>query len=569
MSVEVEQHFENILNRSPQKEKPDFKRILDEAKKTFYAFALPWSWVPPDMSIHSNVLLIHAIEKLVQEQTLEFHQVEGRIKKIKEDLSCDVKAQCGDLKWTMEISLLTSFAEYFGVEAETLLWVEALLKKDGLNMSLIVALQRIKGYIEWNFKEYHPLFRELIKKQIVQSVMGNITEAIKRISPTSDKPLKWYRWELNEAIHESLDDFTHKILPSLVFYKKFTQVPVQDRGKFLDEALSWINAWDNSMKRLLMQDEWVVLMTLICMFDQKCVTDWINLKSDAMWKHQIMRKIEATKRMLESWKFQISYFQSFLAWGNPIFSTEHKEENQILERKWVTPFPELSFLSKEDEKNDRTVKSLYLALSLFQVVPYAWATVSLPSDTISLLSTHDGTLKLLKETLWWVIPPDYEMSKHWYDYVFAWVWIVGTAIWAQAASKVPRVQRLIKIATSIHPDEIKQALKTVGEALKSKLWIPDVGKWIEHCLAILGIKKPKETNIHVNMPLEQIGKLDDPERLQLAELLLKDSKFLERELDVTEKRAIIQAHLVWSGRDGAGFGVYWQLVVGTRYEDLG
>jgi hypothetical protein len=41
MSVEVEQHFENILNRSPQREKPDFKRILDEAKKSFYVFALP------------------------------------------------------------------------------------------------------------------------------------------------------------------------------------------------------------------------------------------------------------------------------------------------------------------------------------------------------------------------------------------------------------------------------------------------------------------------------------------------------------------------------------------------
>lgn len=185
-------------------------------------------------------------------------------------------------------------------------------------------------------------------------------------------------------------------------------------------------------------------------------------------------KLEKTREMFNSsltdeWDFDKTWdnFELYDSIANSWEVFDMSDDIEFFNSQWLntTWLEWINFLNEKDIEIESDAIIAYLIASVIQVVPYAWAVVSLPAMTIDTFSDKDWTLELLQTLS--IVEDDFRMEKRWWDNVLWWVWLIATIFWVQWAVRWVKISEKFPVLAKVKFDKIEDILQNIS----SKLWM--------------------------------------------------------------------------------------------------
>lgn len=325
---------------------------------------------------------------------------------------------------------LSNLSKYFW-------WVDFSKLNNSLHESfwitLIPALKNYQKIIETDLKSLSPNIIAKIKKSIAIKVWAlpslvqeKTTTELKEYWNTNN--LKDERWNVSSRLNEELDFINNRLLPSAQFLVKLNSWEVETKKKEL-KSNNWDQSFiDNKINKLTKE--------IKQMFDSEVDEEW-NFNE---W-------FFSTQSILD--------LNTLFEWTWEVFAKEHL---------WIKPV-EITFLNEADKEIENKAMMWYMWACVFQMLPYAWATMSIPVDAMDAFSSEEWTITYLK---WlWLVDPKFRMEKLWVDNAFWAVWLVATVVWLQWLVKSWKLAKAMDKIGGIWKMDIWEMLKT----LWTKMWM--------------------------------------------------------------------------------------------------
>lgn len=271
----------------------------------------------------------------------------------------------------------------------------------------------------------------------------NTTNLVLELYNNHKKDFKDYRWIINEKVQDELSFVNEKLLPSLAYYSK--------NKKQIDSYNNWFDRQDRHWK-LYALSWW----------------DFYLLESK-------LREIEEmiSWDVNNNWDFiEWNFFQK-ISW---VYTQDILDKSDLGDKRLLSGIPNVDWvdiLSDADKELEGDIMIKYLAFVWTMIIPYAWVVTSVPSDYRDAFSDVEWTIATMKS--YWLVPEEYQMSKHWYDNVLWVIWLIWTGFWAQWISKSFKFTKVyIKLQKLwLSWEEISKRISSYSEIFKSKV----INKW--------------------------------------------------------------------------------------------
>lgn len=294
------------------------------------------------------------------------------------------------------------------------------------------------------------------KAKIIESIgkkVSLIWEEIKNVKEDNflKNDFENNRWIINDRIKSIFEEINNRVIPSAYFLTKY-----DENKKYTKDQKEKINRIKE-------------------MFDSEITESW-----------------EFDKKFWSSaWKFEV-WDSTKNNWE--VFDISDEKDLEFMKSIWFSQdsLLDIDLLSEEDKEIENDAMLAYLIATWIQIIPYAWAVVSVPAMVWDVVWDEDGTIKILK-TLW-IVPEEYRMDKNWWDHILWWVWLAATIFWVQWAVKwvklTEKFPKLAKIKFDKFEDMLqwisnklwmsKEHTNFISSKLKNLLWVwEDINKWIQ------------------------------------------------------------------------------------------
>ncbi len=381
-------------------------------------------------------------------------------------------------------------------------------------------------------------FFEFSKNDI--SDFNNKQEIFEKLWLNFWKILLWYR----KYIHENLWGMNPKILSKI---KKSIKIKVLKSSEKIDEVLNKI--WESDED--LLSYKWIINeqigdeLGFINYTLLPTANVYLNKDNIDFWYFDKNKKIEEIEEMFESEVNEDGNFDEWFFSLQVVFNYESSIDSKVLEYNKVEKVVWVDMLSEKDRKIEWDLMLKYIAFVSTMMIPYAWAATSVPSDFTDLFWSDEWVFStmwsygLLNEN-----ELNYKMDKHFYDSLFWFAWLIGTAFGVQWIMKMPKIA---KIVLKLEKLWIKKSLifksisdykkrfssiiykwseitkKTVKSAFNNTE--KNKGTWIWSKEVLLIKWKIKET-FNIELIKKDILNLDNYELLKFNIILDIDKKFI-------------------------------------------
>lgn len=298
--------------------------------------------------------------------------------------------------------------DYFWIDTNKIQEIQ--IELDSLDLDINVLLEWYKQYIETNLVWLDEEIKDKVKLSISNKVLNLWTEIEKLkwdLEPWED--FKNNRWIINEKIQDSFSFINNELLPSIDVYLK------------KDDFDFWYFDKDKKIEE---------------------ITEMLNADVDDEWN-------------FDEWLFSIQN----------VFDYDSDIDRKVLDTNWIKKVEGISLLNDKDIEIQEEAMISFFILIWIQMIPYAWAPISVWVDIRDVYSNEDATIELGK-TLW-MIDSDFKMEKEWYDNVLWWVWLWLTVIWLQWIAKWGKISDSILSLRKIGFPRIKDSLIKFSD----KLWL--------------------------------------------------------------------------------------------------
>ena len=366
---------------------------------------------------------------------------------------------------------------------------QEILNKMWLNFWKILLWYR--KYINENLSGLNPVIINKIKKSIKIKVLNsaNKIDDILEEAKENNENIVNYRWVINERIWDELWFINYKLLPTANLY--------------------------------------------------------LNKDNIDFWYFDKNKKIEEIEEMFESEVNEDGDFDEWFFSLQVVFNYESSIDSKVLEYNKVEKVVWVDMLSEKDRKIEWDLMLKYIAFVSTMMIPYAWAATSVPSDFTDLFWSDEWVFStmwsygLLNEN-----ELNYKMDKHFYDSLFWFAWLIGTAFGVQWIMKMPKIAKIVlkleklwikkslifksisdykKRFSSIIYKWSEATKKTVKSAFNNTE--KNKGTWIWSKEVLLIKWKIKET-FNIELIKKDILNLDNYELLKFNIILDIDKKFI-------------------------------------------
>jgi len=301
--------------------------------------------------------------------------------------------------------------DYFWIDTNKIHEIQTEL--DSLDLDINVLLEWYKQYIETNLIWLNEEIKDKVKLSISNTVLNLWTEIEKlKWNLEQWEDFKNNRWIINEKIQENFSFINNELLPSIEVYLK------------KDDFDFWYFDKDKKIEE---------------------ITEMLNSDVDDEWN-------------FDEWLFSMQN----------VFDYDSDIDRKVLEANNIKKIEGISLLNNKDIEIQEEAMISFFILIWVQMIPYAWAPVSIWVDIRDIYSNEDATIELWKSI--WMIDKNFKMEKEWYDNVLWWVWLWLTAVWLQWIAKWEKMADSINYLRKIWFWRIEETLIKFWD----KLWITKV-----------------------------------------------------------------------------------------------
>lgn len=499
---ELDNKFDAIDARKDGKQDvwADFE-AKKEAQRAFYQFAVKDAKGQIDMRHPSNIQLLKDVQTLLERQDLECYALTQSIQHQMQTLQSGTRQEVSKEQEQVEIQ---KFAQYFSIPAEKLQELTKTLKEWGLNLDVLQLLEKYKKYIDENLVWLDSQYLQKVKQSIglrtlsIWKIVGDLRKKESDMSQFQNN-----KWIINEKVMEHFERVDKAILPSCIFYIKYSQK--ENREK--------------------------LIQTLTTKYPP-----WLFARNKYQHEMDLTKYLDATKKMLDSKLTDEWDFDKWWFWTQFIFDERFPESEFYLNEIQTPKVPEFSILSEEDREIERKAKLYFIAAVGVQIWlgsatwlawPVAWTGGTLVSawiDAADLFSSTEVLMDILQGV--GLVDPRYRMEKTLFDNFMAGLGIIP------GISIAIKQQKIAKFLKKFSQNEVTKAMWEIGEALKDWLkWRTKLAQ--ELWYTTQDIKK------YTSMSVEDMLKIvTKDEREKAAEIVLW------KKLNIEQKEAIWDAHVV-------------------------
>lgn len=350
---------------------------------------------------------------------------------------------------------LLELSRYFEIKTETLVWLNDTLKEGWIDLNIAQLLSWYKNYIEKNLKWINSKYIEKLKESIRNRTLSiNSLASEMKKEEKNPEDFKNNRWIINEKVNELFDFIDNEILPSLEVYKKYNNWTLKNKNAdFIKPKLEELDK----------------------MLSSTVLANW---DFDKTW-----RSWELIDANTNSWDIFSNDWVFF--W-----------EEGFLELNNINKIERTSLLNERDREIEEDASIAYLILSLYQVIPYAWAVSSVPAMTRDAFSDVDWNLEQLQ--LVWVIPDEYKIKKTILNRVLGWVWLWLTFVWLQWLVRSKKIADSFPILEKVWFNRVENVLMKMWEkvpGVKLATWKIREALWISTKQKISKLEQVKQEKI--------------------------------------------------------------------------
>lgn len=501
---ELDNKFDAIDARKDGKQDvwADFE-AKKEAQRAFYQFAVKDTKGQIDMRHPSNLQLLKDVQILLERQDLECYALTQSIQHQMQTLQSGTRQEVTKEQEQVEIQ---KFAQYFSIPAEKLQELTKTLKEWGLDLDVLQLLEKYKKYIDENLVWLDSQYLQKVKQSIglrtlsIWKIVGDLKKKESDMSQFQNN-----KWIINEKVMEHFERVDKAILPSCIFYIKYSQK--ENREKLIQ-------------------------------FLTTKYPPWMLSRNKYQHEMDLTKYLDATKKMLDSKLTDEWDFDKWWFWTQFIFDERFPEPEFYLNETQTPKVPEFSILSEEDKEIERKAKLYFIAAVGVQIWlgsatwlawPVAWTGGTLVSawiDAADLFSSTEVLIDILQGV--GLVDPRYRMEKTLFDNFMAGLGIIP------GISIAVKQQKIAKFLSKFSQNQVTKAMWETGEALKDWLkWRTKLAQ--ELWYTTQDIKK------YTSMSVEDMLKIvSREEREKAAEIILG------QKLSQKQKDTIWEAHLVGS-----------------------
>lgn len=501
---ELESRFDAIDVRKDGKQDvwADFE-AKKEAQRAFYQFAIKDAKGQIDMRNPKNIQLLKEVKALLERQDIECHAVTSSIEHQMQKLQSGVREELSQAQEQAEIQKLSN---YFSIPPEKLSTLVQTLKEWGLNLDVLQLLGKYKKYIDENLVWLDANYLLKVKQSIglrTLTIWNIVSDLRKKESDMSQ--FQNNKWIINEKVTKLFDRVDKAILPSCVFYIRYSQKAKAD---------TFVKEYNKKYPSLFRVD------------------DGLRGQNMELWLSETKKVLESP--LDEEWNFKFNWF----GFGTQIIFDERRADSEaFLQEAQIPKVEETNLLSEEDREIEKKAKLYFLAAVGVQIWlgtaswlawPAVWTGGTLISAWIDATDMFSSTEVLMDILQWvWLVDPRYRMEKTLFDNFMAGLGIIP------GISIAVKQQKIAKFLTKFSQSEVSKAIWETGEALKN--W----AKWRTKLIQELW-HTSEDIKKYSSMSVEDMLKIATrEEREKAAEIVLW------QKLSQAQKDTIWDAHKVW------------------------